>query len=443
MARYLRNFHLLFIACLSLTLGATRAQAQKIEISDQCYLPGVYASDLCSIHYGWSGNTSNSKLCLWDGDSLNDCEGYTNYANSFDWVTAAGHNLEIRRHAVWPTSDPDWPNAAKVRSKGVLLLSKRVTGVSVSVPPLGACTTTLSPGTSIRSAVAAAPANAVICLDPGTHVDSEIDLKAGQILRGTSSINRPIIQNNNGTSSRTINVSEANVTIRDLVVTGQAGNPSGFGILVYVTSGTRIENVDSNYAIIGIGINGGTDIQVNHSKISYAGDGRACSGCAQPSMWTTDSNNVRILNTQAVNNGVGPEGDGEIASYNTPNLLIQNTTVNGSGASGLYIVNCDHAIIAGNVITGVREWGLDIVDTGYSSGSDYGLFLKNTVGGSRNGGAVLLNSVYAVFHNNSFIGDRTGPRASGSCNGINRRGNTTGFNQSGDTSSPSGASCSD
>ncbi|MBK9266202.1 MAG: right-handed parallel beta-helix repeat-containing protein [Polyangiaceae bacterium] len=438
MKRHLISFLLISLA----SAVTTEAAAQQFSISDKCYLPGIYSSNRCSVRYGWSSNTSNAKLCLWDGNNLSTCEGYTNHGGSFDWIDAQGKTLEFRRHAVWPTQDPAWPNAAVVRRKGTLLYSKYVSGVTSAVP-LGSCTATLSPGQSVKTAVLAASVNAVICLNPGLYLDSGIELKTGQVLRGTDTQNRPVIRNVSGRASRTIVMSQPGATVRDLIVEGQPRNRSQYGILVYATSGSRIYNVDSNYAIIGIGVNAGTDIDIRESKVSYAGDGRACSGCAQPSIWITDSSNVRVVNVHMLNNGIGPEGDGELSCYNTPDLLVQGSSVTKSGAGGMYIVNCDRAILAGNVISEAQEWGLDIVNTGYTSGSDYGLFLRNNISGSRHGGVVLKNTIHAAFRENTYTNNRVGPNASGRCNGVNKRGTTTGFSQFGDNANRGSVSCND
>ncbi len=433
-------------ACALLLFASTSYSPQSLattySIGDKCYLPGLYASNRCSVRWSFSGNTQNKILCLWNSDSLSVCQGYDNYADSFDYVTSSGNTLEIRQHAVWPTSDPAWPNAHTVRLNGALVHS-RALNASVFAVPNPPCTVVVEKAGGIQNAMNQSASNAVICVGPGTKVVSNLNPKAGQVLR-SADLNAKAILKNPGltTGERIIESSSSGITIRDIIVEGNLSMRPEFGIVLGGVSQT-VESVDVSYALIGIGINGGVNEQISNSTVSFAGDGVACSGCAEPSIWVNNSADVRILESSVLNNGVGPEGDGEIACYNTNDFLARENSVSYSGAAGLFVVNCDNAQLLGNQVDHSKEWGFDIVNGVFPSGSDYGLFLGNTISYSRNGGVVLKDSQAALFKNNTYLYNRQGPSASGSCNGVNLRGNNAGFRTIGDTSTPSGANCSD
>lgn len=407
-------------------------------IGSQCNLPGAHADDRCTVDYHVYNNPANYIVCLWSGNSLIDCEGRTLWGGGLDWVTAAGVDVEFRHHTVWPTQDPDWPNASVVRNKGVLLKSQHIVARS-RVAPAGACGVTVQVGASIQAAInTGAP---VVCLATGTHsVGSQLVPRAGQTIRSADTSHPATIVPAAGITTILVNV--AGVTIRDLVIDGVATARPQYGVLVYGGSNTLMERLTINRALIGLGISASAaNVEFRDSAVNYAGDGQACPGCAQPSVWINASSDVRLVQSTFLNNGIGPEGDGEIGCYNSPNVVIQNSTVQAPGASGIYLVNCDHAVVIGNLVHGAKEWGLDIVDTNQASGSDFGLFQWNTVEYSRNGGAVLKNSIYDVFTNNTWTNNLQG--GSGTCNGVNLRNTTTGFYSLNDTASPWPVYCSD
>ena len=294
--------------------------------------------------------------------------------------------------------------------------------MGVSTAP---CTITISPGTDVQTTAASAGSGAVICLNAGTYMQTQtISPQSNQVIRSTNS-SSPATILYTVAGGNAIAITQPNATIKDLSVGGTSANRPQYAILAYNTTGTRIYNVAVSYALIGIGINNNaSDTEVRNSSVSYAGDGVGCVGCAQPSIWTNNSNNVRIVNNTILNNGAGTNGggDGEVDCFNSLNFLLQDTHMTNSMTP--YIVSCDQALLLHNTITGSREWGLDIVDTGFSSGSDYGLYDSNTISASRNGGGVLLNSKYNTFTRNAFSNNRLGPSPSGSCDGLNVRGSS-------------------
>ncbi|MBM7118487.1 right-handed parallel beta-helix repeat-containing protein [Archangium primigenium] len=419
------------------------SRSQTFTVGDQCYLPGPKTEGRCTASYQVKDNPANNIVCLWSGDSVHACEGRTMWGGGFEWVSPPGATLEFRRHTIWPTQDPAWPDARAVRLKGRLLASKYVATVSFS-PPLAPCGVVLSPGADIQAALDAG--HGTVCLQGGLYpTAASVRPHANQTLRSLSPQAPAVLRRTAFLSdARVLEVLESNVTLKDLLVEGTATARPQYGVLVYRSGNVLLDNVAVSYALIGVGVNQSPgNVELRNTRVVSAGDGRACPGCAQPSVWITDSNNVRLMGGTFTNVGVGPEGDGELACYNTPNLLVQNVTVSRSGASGMYLVNCDRAMVLSNTIQDANEWGLDLVNTGQPSGTDFSLFDGNLITRSRHGGAVLKDSLFDTFQFNTYRDNRRGPNASGRCNGVNRRGNTTGFFQPSDSASPAPVSCDD
>lgn len=424
----------------SLCLPAFSASAANFVVSPQCYLPGPQADDRCTVLYHVRDNAPNYIVCTWFDNSLVSCEGRQFWGGAYEWVTSAGTTVEFRHHTDWPTNDPEWPNAERVRNKGQLLKSQRIAAAH-RASPTGACDVTVQPGASIQSALDTGVRT--ICLAAGIHnVASDLLPHAGQTLRSANAASQATLRGAQGISTITITV--AGVTVKDLIIDTPATARATWGVLVHTGSNALIENVSIYRPSIGVGVNeGASNVEVRNSQIVDAGDGQAGPGGASPSMWINNSNNVRVIKSTLKNLGIGPEGDGELACYNTPNLLVQNSTVSSPGASGMYIVNCDQALVIGNTVENAKEWGLDIVNTGQPSGSEFGLYQWNRIQYSRNGGAVLKDSPYNSFLNNTWTQNRRGPNASGSCNGVNRRGNTYGFWSVNDVGDPWPVYCND
>jgi parallel beta-helix repeat protein len=399
--------------------------AATYYIADQCYLPGPDDNtSACTVNWGWSGNPPNNVLCLWTTtNDLYACEGTTMWLQRYEFVSAPNVTLELRHHTTFPAKDPSWPNYAAVRGHGTLVYSKSVSALTSTISN-GLCDKTIVPGTDINTVVSSASTDATICLNGGTYNQTgTISMKSGQTLKSTSAASPATINNVSGVSTEDIiEITVPNVTIRDLNITSPATSRAGDAISIYGTSGARIYNVAISYTIGGVVIDGSADIEVNKVSVSFAGDGKACSsGCASASLWTNDSSNVRIIAANIVNNGVGPGGDGEVSCYNSENWLVQDSKISHVGASGIYIVSCDYSLVLHNTITYASEWGLDIVNTGYPSGTDWSLFDGNTVTHSGNGGAVIVNSAYDTFSSNTFSANRQRSGGSGSCDALNVR----------------------
>jgi hypothetical protein len=435
---------LIALAALALLASLVpEAKAQVITVGTQCSRPGPISDNNCSVLYRVESNPANNKVCVWikETNGLIACEGRTLWASGYDGVTPAGLTLEFRQHSTWPTENPQFPtNPSAVRLSGTLLKSQFVTS-RYRASPTGACNTTVAVGQSIQTAINAAGTNKTVCLAAGTHtVSATIRPKAGQTIRSATSTGQAVLKPTN--TQYVISIESDNVTLKDFRIEGSDTIHPTFGVVTSAVSNILLDKMKISRTLIGVGVtNGSSNIEMRESQISYAGDGAA--GTAHPSIWITDSSDVRIMKSTLTNNGVSPEGDGELACYNTPGLVVHNTIITESGAAGMYLVNCDHAVVSGNEIISAGEWGLDLVNTGQPSGTDYGLFSWNLIKESRHGAGVVKDSTHNTFQNNQYINNRTGPNASGSCNGINKRGSTTGYYYINDVASPWPVVCND
>lgn len=433
----------LLALCLA---GSGEAQAQQLLIGDQCSLPGPVTDDRCTVLYHVADNPANNIVCLWNHDALVACEGRTRWGGGFEYVFNGGTSLEFRRHANWPTLHPWWPsNPSGVRQSGTLLKQQWVQ-TRYRASPDNACDITVPAGGDIQTALNQSWATTV-CLGAGDHaIGATLTLRSGQTLRGAPGQAMPTLRPVPGAINlRLIAVGNASgVTIKGLRADWNGAQRPEYGILIFGSNDVLLDGVIVARSFIGVGVTGGSrDVELRDSLIEFAGDGIAQPGGAQPSMWINDSSDVRVMRSTMRNNGLGPQGDGEIACYNSPNVAVHASEFRDIGASGMYFVNCDRALLANNLVSRTGEWGLDIVNTGYSSGSDYGLFWRNTVEYTRHGAVVLKDSIQATFQGNVYRFNRQGPNASGSCNGINKQGNTSGLWVQGDTVSSGALSCND
>lgn len=439
----MKRFIIVFLVGLVGFLANTKLEAQVITVGSQCYRPGPMYDNICTVPYRITNNPADNKICVWvkENNGLIACEGRQLWAAGYDGVPASGQTLEFRRHLTWPTMDPRLPtNPSAVRLDGNLLKSQFVTS-KFRTSPNNSCTLTVQTGQNIQAAINGASINATICIAAGIHlVGSTIRPKSGQTLRSASSSNRATLR---ATSNQNlVSVETSGVTVKWLNLEGTVSARPTFGIVGVSASDLLVDSVYITRTLIGFGAtDNSSNVELRASEIAYTGDGLKPG--ADPAIWINNSNNVRIMKSALLNNGNSPEGDGELACYNTPNLVVHNTTVSNSGASGMYLVNCDYAVVSGNHIVNAGEWGLDLANTGQPSGTDYGLFSWNLIEGSRHGAGVVWNSLHNTFQSNEYIGNRIGPNASGSCNGINRRGNSTGYYFVNDVASPWPVVCND
>lgn len=415
-------------------------QASNMRVGGFCYLPGPHADDRCTVSFNVWDNPSNNIICIWKNNDLISCEGRSYWGGGIDWIGTAGATVEFRQHTNWPTLDPAWPNAELVRSKGILRRTQWVEARRRATP-VDACSITVAPGQSIHNVVNAG--YSTVCLDSGVHdVASTIYPRAYQTIRSTFATQPATIRPASGIS--VLYIGTEGVTLKDFVIDSVATGRPVWGVLVAKTNNVLIEGVKIYRAQYSLGVtDGASNVEFRNSEIVDGGDGLACSGCAHPSIWINSASNVRVVKSVLSNNGIGPEGDGELACYNSTDVVVQNSSIVNSGASGMYLVNCDRVVAVGNLVKGSKEWGLDIVSATEGPGTDYGFFQWNTVEYSRNGGGVLKSSHFNTFLNNTYNYNRQGPNASGSCNGINKRGPIYNFWQHNDTATPWPVSCSD
>lgn len=418
----------------------TPTQANNMRVGEFCYLPGPHADDRCTVSFNVWDNPANNIICIWSDNALIACEGRTHWGGGIDWIGAAGATVEFRQHTNWPTLDPAWPNAELVRSKGVLRRTQQVVARR-RVTPAEVCSVTVMPGQSLHNAINAG--YRAVCLGAGIHdVASTLYPKAGQIIRSASSTQPATIRPAGGIN--VFHIETAGVTLKDFIIDSVATARPVWGVLVAKTNNVMLDGVKIYRAQYSLGVTeGASNVELRNSEIINGGDGLACSGCAHPSIWINSSTDVRVVKSVLSNNGVGPEGDGELACYNSTDVVVQNSSILNSGASGMYLVNCDRVVAIGNLVKGSKEWGLDIVAAAEGPGTDFGFFQWNRVEYSRNGGGVLKSSHFNTFLNNTYTYNRQGPDASGSCNGINKRGYILNFWQYNDTATPWPVSCSD
>lgn len=419
--------------------GTPAPSSAGLTIGSQCSLPGPHADDRCTVLYHVRDNAPNNIVCLWNDNALVACEGRTVWGGGFDYIPAVGASLEFRKHAAWPTQHPLWPDAAAVRATGTLLKQQSVVARH-RASPAAPCDTIVPVGANIQSAMSTGAST--ICLGPGVHASASTLLPlAGQTLRSADPAGMATLLV--GHAATGIDVRASGVTLKQLVITSTTGGLAQSAIVASGAANLLVDDVSIHRVYVPLAIQQSSSVELRGVRITAPGDGVACAGCAQPSIWINQSADVRVVRSVLEGNGTGPEGDGELACYDSADLLVQNSTIAKSGASGMYLVNCDRAVVIGNLVSSAREWGLDITQADRASGSDFGLFEWNRVEYSRNGGAVLHNSTFATFTHNQYVHNRSGPNASGECNGVNRRGNTHGFWSLNDTGTPWPVYCND
>lgn len=295
-----------------------------------------------------------------------------------------------------------------------------------------ACDVTVSAGGDVRSAVTA-NAGKKVCLQPGVYSlgGTTLDVPTGTWLEGVGADRDGIVLASSATRALRIH---DNVVLKNFALWGPGGDASEFGILSHhnrnqILWGLRISNF-----LISIGVNGSADVDIWDTFM--AENGSRWNGLADPNIWISDARNVTILYGEARGRGNGPSGDGEIAAYNSTGVTIEGTHVNDSGASAIYLVNCDYCRVSNTVIHRPGEWGIDVVD-----GSDHFVATGNVVKWAGYGGSVFdeAGSVGGVFRNNEFHSNRQ--RGVGACNGINVIGQVAGVEQSGNYSNRDSVIC--
>jgi hypothetical protein len=289
-----------------------------------------------------------------------------------------------------------------------------------------ACDTTLSAGSNIQTALNNA-AFLDVCLNPGTYtLSTQLVIPANKTLEGLGS-DRDTVKLVSS-ADRVVGMSNG-TAIKGLRIQNATGVTPTYGILTYFNNnviiwGLRIVGTD-----ISIGINGSSDVHVWDTFMSMNG---LNNGSADPNMWISDASNIDIQWGEALGRGNPPGGDGEIAAYNSTGVKIYGTYVTNSGASGIYLVNCDSCSVENATINNAGEWGLDIV-----SGTDNFVAKNNHVSNSHLGGSVFdgVNNLNGQYISNTFNSNNSGGY-SAYCNGINYSHSTVNFTVTGSTGNP-------
>lgn len=301
----------------------------------------------------------------------------------------------------------------------------------ISVPAV-ACNTTLSSGGNIANAVQS-NAGGVVCLNPGTYNlgSTSLNMPNGTTLKGLGSNRDAVVVNS--TANRAI-IAGNNVAFQNFLLSGPGGSYAEFGILTASNTGVQIWGLRIQNFKINIGINGSSGVDVLDTFMRY--NGIYGNGIAEPNMWINNASDIYVYYGEALGSNENGNGDGEISSYGSSQVDIYGTHVTNSGASAIYLVNCDYCSVSNTQINSPGEWGIDVVQ-----GSDYFLAYGNYVANARYGGAVFdeAGSLGGEFSTNAFVYNRTG--GLGACNGINVIGSVSGVVQSGNSSTPSGIIC--
>ncbi|PTL77476.1 right-handed parallel beta-helix repeat-containing protein [Vitiosangium sp. GDMCC 1.1324] len=287
-----------------------------------------------------------------------------------------------------------------------------------------ACDYTAVPGQNLQGLLNSTTVT-TLCLSPGTYnLTSTLVVPAGKQLEGTGST-RDLVRI--VSSAETILRPSNHTTLKNFAIEGAAGTLPVYGVLSYYENEQIIWGLRIKRTLISIGLNGSTNAHVWDTFMSE--NGNLSNGSADPNLWITDATNVEILWGEARGRANGPGGDGEIAGYNSQGVKIYGTYVVNSGASAIYLVNCDNCAVENATVTNAGEWGLDIV-----SGSDNFLAKNNYVAYSRWGGSVYneKGSVGGQYIGNQFVSNNTSGYGL-YCNGINTDSIGTGFVNSGNT----------
>lgn len=292
-----------------------------------------------------------------------------------------------------------------------------------------ACDVVLSSGDNLQTA-ASNYSGKRICLNAGTYNlgANTLNLGAGTTLEGLASSRDQIMLSSSAV--RAISV-DSNVTLKNFALTGTGGE---FGILSYQKNGVLIWGLRLAKFGISIGVVGGTGINIWDTFMSL--NGNLTNNKADPNIWISGSSDVSILWGEVRGRANGPGGDGEIAAYDSQRVEIYGTQVIDSGASAIYLVNCDYCKVSNTTIHRAGEWGLDIV-----KGSDYFEASNNNVFWSNFGGSVFdeAGSEGGYYSGNVFKQNRQ--KNVGACNGINVIGSVSGVVNTNNTSTPTGTIC--
>ncbi|MBH1627226.1 MULTISPECIES: right-handed parallel beta-helix repeat-containing protein [Stenotrophomonas] len=313
-------------------------------------------------------------------------------------------------------------------------ISMMFTAISLIVAmQASACDLTLDDGGDLAAAVASASGKK-ICLRPGVYVTGPTPLEVpdGTTIEGLGASMADVLIYAYGSPQKAIGLG-SNTMLHNFTLSTTAGG--NFGVLAYHREHVIIWSLDILGFQISAGVVGGKSVDIWDTFMRS--NGIAGNNVADPNLWITDSRDVTLLYGQLTGRKDGPGGDGEMAIYNSSNVMIDGARVIDSGASAIYLVNCVDCTLKNSVIERPGEWGIDVVQ-----GSHRFLAENNSVSGANYGGAVFetAGGATATFRSNRFIQNRR--LGVGNCNGINAKGSVAGVVSTGNTSLPSGDLCS-
>lgn len=315
----------------------------------------------------------------------------------------------------------------KTISSLLLLLTFSVTGF--------ACNKTVLPGINVISlAVNSAADGAIICLKKGEYSQSQqITLKPNQQLKGLGKRSEVKILFN-GVSRGVVLRKGSHLDHMSLKGVDLDGGVE-FGVLAFEAGNNQAWELEVENFLIGVGYKSSPNSKI--LAVYFRGNGASSNSKADPAIWITDSDNVSVRYGRIDGAGNGPGGDGELACYNSRHLEIDGLNVIDSGASGIYLVNCDDATVKNATIHRASEWGIDVVD-----GSSNFTALNNIVWWSYYAGSVFDESDNGpgTYRNNDFKGNNTGRIAN--CTGVAVIGNQSNVNMFGNAVSPGFQTCS-
>lgn len=299
-------------------------------------------------------------------------------------------------------------------------MKKTLFALLISSNALSACDLTIESLHNIQKSLKEIGPNKTLCLEPGAYFPTDkIVMLPGQEIRGLASDNQIIYHDKVvifSNQSRAI-VANDNTRIRHLVIRrGIIGPQPTFGILAHYKNNVTIWSVKIQGMKIGIGLNHSNGSRILNTFINQGGD--LTDNKANPSIWISNSDYTYVHYGHVIGRGNGPGGDGEIATYNSKGVTINGTHVTDSGASAIYMVNCDNCKVINTRITRADEWGIDVVQ-----GSDNFVGKNNIVSYSNFGGSVFdeAGSTGGLWDGNKYKYNNI--MGVGNCEGINIKGN--------------------
>ncbi len=275
-----------------------------------------------------------------------------------------------------------------------------------------ACNITLVGGQDIQSALND-PSNGVVCLSSGDYYPAAtLFVPNGKSLNGQSMLDTRIISQSNAIVQLSPGSSVSQVSLIG------GGSLTYWGVLASQASWSTISSVKVMYTMIGFGVDQSSNVQLIGPFVTS--NGIPGDGLASPSIWINSSNDVLVKWGEIFGSWENGWGNGELAAYNSTQVVVDSLYLNRSGAAGIYMVNCDYCRVENSFIRRAGEHGLD-----FQGGSDYFVARNNEISDHR-WGAVLFDQIRnqgGEFTGNSFYTGRWNPVGSETCYGVNVNGN--------------------